>query len=137
MKENELFNAWMSLTKYHNRLLKAMDYTLKNRFQLGMKEFYLMYYLLHSEHKQMRLSALVPKVELSHSALSRLVKRLEYHPMGALVQRQSVEQDKRSVDIFLLDQGEQAVKEMQSLIQESLQSQISDKDMRNMKRLIE
>ena len=39
MNNNELFNAWLNLTKYHERLLKAMDYKLQEQFQLGMKEF--------------------------------------------------------------------------------------------------
>jgi DNA-binding MarR family transcriptional regulator len=137
MNNNELFNAWVSLTKYHDRLLKAMDYTLKDQFQLGMKEFYLMYYLAQSEQKKMRLSDLVPKVGLSHSALSRLVTRLEQHRVGSLVERQTGPNDKRSVDIFLMKKGEQVIYEMQMLINDSLLSQLSEKDIQNIKRLVE
>jgi DNA-binding MarR family transcriptional regulator len=137
MNNNELFNAWVSLTKYHDRLLKAMDYTLKDQFQLGMKEFYLMYYLAQSEQKKMRLSDLVPKVGLSHSALSRLVTRLEQYRVGSLVERQTGPNDKRSVDIFLMKKGEQVIYEMQMLINDSLLSQLSEKDIQNIKRLVE
>jgi DNA-binding MarR family transcriptional regulator len=137
MNNNELFNAWVSLTKYHDRLLKAMDYTLKDQFQLGMKEFYLMYNLAQSEQKKMRLSDLVPKVGLSHSALSRLVTRLEQYRVGSLVERQTGPNDKRSVDIFLMKKGEQVIYEMQMLINDSLLSQLSEKDIQNIKRLVE
>ncbi|WP_164908479.1 MarR family winged helix-turn-helix transcriptional regulator [Halobacillus litoralis] len=137
MNENELFNAWINLTKFHDRLLKSMDYTLKNQFQLGIKEFYLMYYLAQTEQKKMRLTDLVPKVDLSHSALSRLVTRLEQHQVGSLVKRKKGPDDKRSVDIFLMKKGEQIIHEMQMLINESLQSQMSEKDIQNIKRLVE
>lgn len=137
MNNNELFNAWINLTKYHDRILKSMDYTLQDHFQLGIKEFYLMYYLAQSEHKRMRLSDLVPKVGLSHSALSRLVTRLEHHRGESLVERQTVVNDKRSVDIFLLKKGEQYIHEMQLLINDSLRSSMSEKDIQNIKRLVE
>lgn len=137
MNDNGLFNAWISLTKYHDRLLKAMDYTLQNQFQLGIKEFYLMYYLAQSEQKKMRLSDLVPKVGLSHSALSRLVSRLEQYRGESLVERQADANDKRSVDIFLMKKGEEFFNEMQMLINDSLRSQMSEKDIQNIKILVE
>ncbi|MFD1415653.1 MarR family winged helix-turn-helix transcriptional regulator [Oceanobacillus jeddahense] len=137
MNNNELFYAWINLTKYHDRILKAMDFTLQDQYQLGIKEFYLMYYLAHSKQKKMRLSELVPKVGLSHSALSRLVTRLERYRGEPLVERQKDTSDKRSVDIFLLEKGEQYIQEMQSLISQSLQKQMSEKDMQNIKRLVE
>ena len=137
MNNNELFNAWINLTKYHERILKAMDYTLQNQFQLGIKEFYLMYYLAQSEQKKMRLSDLVPKVGLSHSALSRLVTRLEQHRGETLVERQTDEKDKRSVDIILMKKGEKLIHEMQNVINDSLQTRMSEKDIQNIKRLVE
>lgn len=137
MNNNELFNAWMNLTKYHDRILKAMDYTLQDHYQLGIKEFYLMHYLTQSEQMKMRLSDLVPKVGLSHSALSRLVTRLEQHRAGRLVERQTDAKDKRSVDIFLMKEGAELIQEMQNLINNRLQSQMSEKDIQNIKRLLE
>ncbi|MFD1065100.1 MarR family winged helix-turn-helix transcriptional regulator [Oceanobacillus locisalsi] len=137
MNNNELFYAWIHLSKYYDRILKAMDFTLQDQYQLGIKEFYLMYYLAQSEQKKMRLSELVPKVGLSHSALSRLVTRLEQYRGEPLVERQKDGKDKRSVDILLLPKGEQYTEEMQSLISASLQKQMSEKDMQNIKRLVE
>ncbi|WP_068672187.1 MarR family winged helix-turn-helix transcriptional regulator [Oceanobacillus sp. Castelsardo] len=137
MNNNELFNVWINLTKYHERLLKAMDYILQNQFQLGIKEFYLMYYLAQAEQTQMKLSDLVPKVGLSHSALSRLVTRLEHYRAGALVERKPDVNDKRSVDIILMKKGEQLIHEMQRLINDCLQSQLSEKDIQNIKMLVE
>ncbi|MBB6451176.1 DNA-binding MarR family transcriptional regulator [Geomicrobium halophilum] len=137
MNNNELFNAWLNLTKYHDRLLKAMDYKLQEQFQLGIKEFYLMYYLAHSEQKKMKLSDLVPKVSLSHSALSRLVTRLEQYRGGSLVERQTYANDKRSIDVFLLKKGEHCIHEMEMVLNDHLQSRLSDKDIQNIKRLLE
>jgi DNA-binding MarR family transcriptional regulator len=137
MNNNELFNAWISLAKYHERILKAIDYTLQDQFQLGIKEFYLMYYLAQSEQKKMRLSDLVPKVGLSHSALSRLVTRLEQHRGDSLVQRRTDSNDRRSVYIILMKKGEQYIQEMQLLINDSLHSRMSEKDIQNIKRLVE
>lgn len=137
MVNNELFNAWINLTKYHDRILKTMDYTLQKQYQLGIKEFYLLYYLAQSEQRKMRLSELVPKVGLSHSALSRLVTRLEQYRGESLVERKKDANDNRSVDIFLLKNGEQFIQEMQLLISENLQKQMSKKDIENIKRLVE
>jgi DNA-binding MarR family transcriptional regulator len=137
MNNNELFNSWISLTKYHERILKAVDYTLQDQFQLGIKEFYFMYYLAQSEQKKMRLSDLVPKVGLSHSALSRLVTRLEQHRGDSLVQRRTDSNDRRSVYIILMKKGEQYIQEMQLLINDSLHSRMSEKDIQNIKRLVE
>lgn len=137
MNNNELFNAWLNLTKYHDRLLKAMDYKLQEQFQLGIKEFYLMYYLAQSEQNKMKLSDLVPKVSLSHSALSRLVTRLEKYRGGSLVERQTYANDKRSVDVFLMKKGEHCICEMQMIINDYLQSRLSEKDIQNIKRLLE
>ncbi|QQK80160.1 MarR family transcriptional regulator [Salicibibacter cibi] len=137
MNNNELFNAWLNLTKYHDRLLKAMDYKLQEQFQLGIKEFYLMHYLAQSEQKKMKLSDLVSKVSLSHSALSRLVTRLEQYRGGSLVERQTYANDKRSVDVFLSKKGEHCIREMQMVINDHLQSSLSVKDIQNIKRLVE
>lgn len=137
MYDNELFETWLKLTKYHNRLLKAIDYTLQDHFQLGINEFYLLYFLAQSENKKMKLLDLVPKVGLSHSALSRLVTRLEKHRGESLVQRQTDENDKRSVYVLLLKKGQLQVEEMLILLNNSLQTQISIKDIHEIKRLIE
>lgn len=137
MDENELFHAWINLTKYHDRIMKAIDHTLHEHFQLGMNEFYLLYSLKQAEKKKMKLSNLVPKVGLSHSALSRLVTRLEKHRGGMLVERQMDKEDKRSVAIVLTHKGEELVSEMQILINKSLQSRMVEKDIINIKRLVE
>ena len=96
-----------------------------------------MYFLAQSENKKMKLLDLVPKVGLSHSALSRLVTRLEKHRGESLVQRQTDENDKRSVYVLLLKKGQLQVEEMLILLNNSLQTQISIKDMHDIKRLIE
>ncbi|SRR5690625_3070238 len=137
MKNSDVFNAWIHLTKYHDRILKAIDYRLHDRFQMGTKEFYLLYYLEQSEQGKMSLSGLVPKVGLSHSALSRLVTRLEKHKDGPYIKRQTNMKDKRSVAIVLMKKGEMLVSEMQTLIDESLQTQLVEKDIIHIKRLIQ
>ena len=137
MNNHDLFSAWLNLTKYHDRLLKAMDYKLQEQFQLGIRELYLMYYLAQSEQKKMKLSDLAPKVSLSHSALSRLVTRLEQYRGGSLVERQTYANDKRSVEVFLTQKGEHCIREMQMIINDYLHSRLSEKDIQNIKRLVE
>ncbi len=114
-----------------------MDFTLQNHFHLGLKEFYLLYYLVHSEQQKMSLASLVPKVGLSHSALSRLVTRLEQHRIGLLVERQLDTNDKRSVEVLIKEKGKDLYHEMQLLINEKLQSQLSEKDIQNINRLFD
>ena len=137
MNDNELFATWINLTKYHNRLLKAMDYSLHHQFQLGMNEFYLLYFLAQTDEKKMRLSDLLPKVGLSHSALSRLVSRMEKYRGKSLVERKADEKDKRSVDVFLSEEGERLAEEMLSLLNSTLNKQLSEKDINKIKGLFD
>lgn len=137
MNDNELFTTWINLTKYHNRLLKAMDYSLHHQFQLGINEFYLLYYLVQTDERKMRLSELFPKIGLSHSALSRLVSRMEKYRGESLVQRSTDERDKRSVDILLSEEGERLAEEMLSLLNSTLNKQLSEKDIGKIKELFD
>lgn len=105
-----------------------MDYSLHHQFQLGINEFYLLYFLAQTDEKKMRLSDLLPKVGLSHSALSRLVSRMEKYQGESLVQRTTDERDKRSVDVLLSEEGEQLAEEMLSLLNSTLKNQLSQKD---------
>lgn len=93
--------------------------------------------MAHSEQKKMSLASLVPKVGLSHSALSRLVTRLEQHRSGLLVERQIDTNDKRSVEILIKEKGKELYHEMQLLINESLHSQMSKRDIQNINRLFD
>ncbi|GIN72934.1 hypothetical protein J14TS2_34090 [Bacillus sp. J14TS2] len=54
-----------------------------------------------------------------------------------MVERQTDTKDKRSVGIFLLKEGEQLIQEMRMLINNSIQSRMSEKDIQNIKRLVE
>ncbi|MBP1970269.1 DNA-binding MarR family transcriptional regulator [Virgibacillus natechei] len=137
MNDNELFATWINLTKYHDRLLKAMDYTLHHQFQLGINEFYLLYFLAQTDEKKMRLSDLLPKVGLSHSALSRLVSRMEKYRGESLIERTTDEKDKRSVDVLLSEEGERLAEEMLSLLNNTLNKQLSEKDINKIKDLFD
>lgn len=137
MKDIELFANWINLTKYHDRLLKAMDYSLHHQFQLGINEFYLLYFLAQTGEKKMRLSDLLPKVGLSHSALSRLVSRMEKYRGQSLVQRKTDERDKRSVVILLSEEGERLAEEMLSLLNSTLNKQLNEKDINKIKGLFD
>ncbi|GMA55221.1 hypothetical protein GCM10025857_65780 [Alicyclobacillus contaminans] len=52
MSDNDLFTAWINLSKYYERIFKSLDHILQEQFQLGTKEFYLMYYLEQTEKKR-------------------------------------------------------------------------------------
>lgn len=137
MENNELFYAWINLMKYHDRILKTIDYTLQDHFQVGMKEFLLLYSLKESKQNKMKLSDLVPKVGLSHSALSRMVTRMENQRGRPVIKRQTNREDKRSVSIILMGEGERLVFQMQRLINKRLKAQMATKDIVNIKRLVE
>lgn len=137
MENNELFTAWVNMNKYHDRILRAVDQKLKKDYMLGINEFYVLYHLIQSEEKKMSLSELVPRVGLSHSALSRLVTRLGDYRGEAVVERRKDDKDKRSVGIFLTGAGEKLFNELQTVINDGLESQMSEKDIENIKRLVE
>jgi DNA-binding MarR family transcriptional regulator len=132
INSEQLIHTWMNFSKFHNRITRALDHLLQQKYQLGLNEFYLLIFLNESEEKQLRLSELQNMVGLSQSALSRLVSRLEQHHFHA-VERASFAEDKRSVYAVLSPSGGQHVVDIMKEVNIVLEQSLSTKDIINLK----
>lgn len=129
---DQLIHIWMNFSKFHNRITRALEHVLQQKYQLGLNEFYLLILLNETEEKQLRLSELQNMVGLSQSALSRLVSRLEQHHFHA-VERASFAEDKRSVYAVLTLSGQQYIVDIMKEVNAVLEQSLSTKDIMNLK----
>ncbi|MGW9019068.1 MarR family winged helix-turn-helix transcriptional regulator, partial [Priestia megaterium] len=114
----------------HNRISNSLDHILQERYQLGLKEFYLMMFLYESEEKKLPLSKLPQMVDLSQSAVSRLVSRLEKHKFK-VIKRVTFEEDKRGFYIILTSDGEEHIVKIIEEVNQILNELMSEKDIKN------
>ncbi|MGP4064040.1 MarR family winged helix-turn-helix transcriptional regulator [Oceanobacillus sp. M65] len=131
---DQLIHIWMNFSKFHNRITRALDHVLQQKYKLGLNEFYLLILLSEAEEKKLLLSELQKRISLSQSALSRLVSRLEQHHFHA-VKRASFAEDKRSVYAVLTPSGEQYIEDIIKEINVVLEQSLSTKDIVNLKSL--
>ena len=130
--QKNVLNHWVNFSKYHNRISNSLDHILQERYQLGLKEFYLMMFLYESEEKKLRLSKLPQMVDLSLSAVSRLVSRLEKHKFKA-VKRVTFEEDKRGFYVELTSEGENHIVKIIEEVNQILSESMSEKDINNIR----
>lgn len=132
----QLLHNWVNFSKFHNRIMRSLDYLLQQRYHLGLNEFYLMMFLNESSEKKLLLSEAQNMIGLSQSALSRLVSRLEQHHFHP-VERDSDVEDKRSVYVVLTPSGQQHISTILSEVNIVLQQSLSEKDISNIKLFVE
>ncbi|MEF2096925.1 MarR family transcriptional regulator [Peribacillus castrilensis] len=130
--QKNVLNPWVNFSKYHNRISNSLDHILQENYQLGLKEFYLMMFLYESEEKKLRLSQLQKMVDLSLSAVSRLVSRLENHKYKA-VKRSTFEGDKRGFYVVLTSEGEKHIVKIIEEVNKTLNEAMSEKDINNLR----
>lgn len=136
MKTENLLETWVNFSKYYNRISNAIDHTLKKHYELDIKEFTLLYTLSEASDKKLRLQDLHSKIDLSLSALSRMVSRLQNYKDGELVSKNTYPEDKRSAYIVLSQTGEELLESMLKTIEEALQESLSTKDLSNIVELL-
>ncbi|URN93682.1 MAG: MarR family transcriptional regulator [Candidatus Pristimantibacillus lignocellulolyticus] len=106
MHNNKLLNNWLSFTDIQTTINNKLETELQNRYNLSLKEFYVLYFLSQTSEKKLRLQQLQEMVGLSQSAISRLVGRMEAKNCGAL-QRSICEDDRRGIYTRLTEYGEE------------------------------
>lgn len=124
---DELIEPWINFTKFHRRLNKALDHVLQQQYHLNLNEYYLLYHLSKAEQGQLRLSELKPKIGLSHSALSRLVTRLE-HFNKKIITKSTYDEDKRSNFIKITNEGEKLLISISETLNVTLNNSLSPQD---------
>ncbi|MDF9840560.1 MULTISPECIES: MarR family transcriptional regulator [unclassified Paenibacillus] len=117
--ENDLIASWLSLTHIQMNVANELEARLQEKYQLSLKEFYLLLFLSEAPEKKLRLQQLEAMVGLSQSAVSRLVSRFEAKGCGAL-ERKSCDSDRRSIYTSLTAIGQGKVDQARVTVGEVL-----------------
>lgn len=97
---------WIQESRNYRRREKALEERVARVGGLGLNEFYLLYYLERVPTHKLRQQEAQEKIQMSQSAMSRLIQRLEsMNP--SLVVRSVCDKDKRGVYVRLTDAGHQ------------------------------
>lgn len=108
MIENELVGTWRELLQRYHTTWSQLDRVLREGHQLGASEFEVLDALVDAERdetcagKALRMQELGASVQLSQSALSRVVGRLEH---DGLVSRAMCADDRRGIYVELTATG--------------------------------
>lgn len=128
MKKQQKIDNWVQLTKYVNYIDTMIEKKLKQEYNLSVKEFYVLYEIYKAKGKKYKINDLIKIVDLSQSAMSRLIVRIE-KPTKALVVRQECLEDHRAMYIYLTEEG-QDITEKALNTYESLISKVSFSNIR-------
>lgn len=113
---------WMTFEELHSTLNLRLEKYLKSKYNLTVSEFLVISVLYKNKDEELTIHQLSNIVNLSHSAISRLVARLE---TCNTVNRQNSEVDRRSTIVRLTKQGkqdyEEILPEITSIIREIFQ----------------
>lgn len=105
MKKEQKVDNWIKMTKYIHYIEAMIERKLKEQYHLSIKEFYVLYGIYKSKNKKYKINDLIKVVDLSQSAMSRLIVRME-NTETALVYRQECVEDQRAMYIYLTSNGE-------------------------------
>ncbi|RIO24543.1 MarR family winged helix-turn-helix transcriptional regulator [Staphylococcus saprophyticus] len=133
MKKQQKIDNWVQLTKYVNYIDTMIEKKLKQEYNLSVKEFYVLYEIYKAKGKKYKINDLIRIVDLSQSAMSRLIVRIE-KPTKALVVRQECLEDHRAMYIYLTEEG-QDITEKALNTYESLISKVSFSNIRKLSQI--
>ncbi|AMG19382.1 transcriptional regulator [Staphylococcus saprophyticus] len=133
MKKQQKIDNWVQLTKYVNYIDTMIEKKLKQEYNLSVKEFYVLYEIYKAKGKKYKINDLIKIVDLSQSAMSRLIVRIE-KPTKALVVRQECLEDHRAMYIYLTEEG-QDITEKALNTYESLISKVSFSNIRKLSQI--
>lgn len=104
MEEQQKIENWIELTKYVYYIDTMIEKSLKQQYNLSLKEFYVLYEIYKAKGKKYKINDLIKIVDLSQSAMSRLIVRIEKISTPLVVRQECVE-DQRAMYIYLTDEG--------------------------------
>ncbi|MDW4093825.1 winged helix DNA-binding protein [Staphylococcus saprophyticus] len=133
MKKQQKIDNWVQLTKYVNYIDTMIEKKLKQEYNLSVKEFYVLYEIYKAKGKKYKINDLIKIVDLSQSAMSRLIVRIE-KSTKALVVRQECLEDHRAMYIYLTEEG-QDITEKALNTYESLISKVSFSNIRKLSQI--
>lgn len=104
MEQQQKINNWIEMTKYVHYTESLIEKTLQQQYHLSLKEFYVLYEIFTATGKKYKMNDLIKIVDLSQSAMSRLIVRIERMDCP-LVFRQECVEDQRAMYIYLTEEG--------------------------------
>ncbi|OCT16365.1 hypothetical protein A8709_02740 [Paenibacillus pectinilyticus] len=99
---NKAIQTWMALDELHGTLNQRLEKLLRARYALTISEFAVISVLDKDDGVGLTIDQLSRSVNLSHSAVSRLVARLE---TCNTIEKRSGDSDRRSTVVRLSEQG--------------------------------
>jgi DNA-binding MarR family transcriptional regulator len=109
VKNDQLLEQWRELESVHARVREALERALERKHQLSLSEYEVLRRLTESDAaKGRRIQELAEEINLSQSALSRLVGRLEE---AGYVNRATCDYDRRGIFACVTDAGRKAEEE--------------------------
>lgn len=126
-----VMDAWINYSKFYTRISKAMNYLLLEQHQLGLNDFYFLYFLSEANNNELQQSELQSLVQLSPSALSRMVTRLLDYKGLTIIKKNALEHDKRGYAIQLTETGEELVKQLLAALETKLETSLKASDMKH------
>jgi len=118
-KQNPLLASWLAFTSIQEKAANELENALQAAHQLSLREFYVLLFLAQASEKKLRLQQLQEMVNLSQSALSRLVARMEAKSCGAL-ERHICQDDRRGIYTSLTASGEEKFAKAKNTFQQTL-----------------
>ncbi|YAL83778.1 MarR family winged helix-turn-helix transcriptional regulator [Dermacoccaceae bacterium W4C1] len=121
--------AWRAYLRSSRMLWVALDKDLQQAFGVSLAEYEILSMISEQPQRRMRMSALATLVVQSRSRLTHTAKRLENR---RLVERRPVIDDRRGVELVLLDSGFELLERASSLhvagVRENLVDLLDDGD---------
>ncbi|MGG5325861.1 hypothetical protein IGJ83_003442 [Enterococcus pernyi] len=104
-----VFSKWIELEKYYQEKQKGLALIVK-KHGLELNSFYVLYYLNEAPEQALKLNNLEDVINLSQSALSRLITRLENSSCG-VIERTACITDNRCIYLTITDKGKKMLEE--------------------------
>ncbi|HLR68379.1 MAG TPA: MarR family transcriptional regulator [Virgibacillus sp.] len=134
---HDFMDYWLSIETVLNKVKKELENVLQTEYSLSLREFYVLYHLFKTPEKRLRLQQLQEMIDLSQSALSRLVGNMEANSCGAL-EKHICTDDRRGTYTQLTELGEQKLQKSLVTFHEILKLHVSEVDVEGMlKKLVE
>lgn len=104
MTQVRQITQWLELTKYVHYIETMTEKSLRQQYNLSLKEFYVLYEINNAKDNKYKINDLIKVVDLSQGAMSRLINRLESFTPSYVRRRECIE-DHRAMYIYLTDAG--------------------------------
>ena len=121
--EKERMGQWLAFTNQHQAIEARLEQALKAESNLSLNEYYVLYYLEKTPNHSMRLNDLIAHFDLSQSAMSRMIMRMDDKLCG-VIERHSCQDDKRGIYIDLTQSGEKKLQRSKVVFEKVLEEML-------------